>query len=887
MLGRLQAGGPSLLFLAAWLLALPLVPGAEPDLISEKSIAELKTLVDSPKEESSAARKRLATKRAIRTSEELIGAHPEAANRFEVLGVLFRAQQSMLALDDSRENREALIETSRKLALAPDEYAEIRLDADLLLSQVEAARRGADGKARVHALEPLLTRYRDTPAESRILRIATLLALEIGDHRLIEDLRKTMAVRFARDPEMIDFLRREFGGQIFGIPFCGMFETADGQQISFPMHGLGRTTLLYFWSNDGPGAEGLGRLATAWKERRQELDGRIQIVSLNLDELPDAGTALLRAAGVDWPALRLPGGRAHPAYRAFCVRDPGIVTVTSTGYAALTMPGATRASLNSGAVPDYVRMFGSLIAREWTEPAYLALLVSLLAGEPFVVPVVGPFDPSRPPEFVAVAADGKSIPRTPACVPEETLLAIQQCFTAPPRRYRLPIAEARSNYDKAAELCRTAIADHSGAPDLWIVRNRLIVSLLGLWKVTADPGYLKEAIDESKAAIAGGGFPAGTDVVPRLCIAREAFEKSNHDPEAVITEFVKATGGDDASGPALVGAIILALESGDRGAYEEYRRAILAQHTENPMMWTAVSYLLDRHCQYQVCLPPISGGRIPPRRAEYFLSEVTADEARRTLQTVLTPLDGGSFRIPEDALGKWTVILFATPWSKEGPPSPERIAGDLSGYASRRPAEDVTVVLAVLDDDADKVRSLVTAKPLPCPVMMVPGGIENVLVQRLGIMAEDKSLNAVVLRPDGSIATVISGLTSRHSNGGGPAIQNVIEWHDDRAVIAALEQGNVEQAQRLAFSLAPLPDPAVGAPKGGKPTPQPMSLPHLRARARVYKALEEWDKALADAEDLVARETEISGLISVRTAALNEAEALRDQVRRRGQQPSD
>ncbi len=881
MISRLHTRVLSVLVLAAWMFASPLVAMAEADLIPQEAITELEAMVGSQEGESSAARKRLTAKRAIRSGEGLIDAHPESVNRFAVLNILFRAQQGLLALDDSRENREAMLETCRKLVLAPDEYAEIRLDADLLLSQVEAARGGAGGEARLRALEPLLTRYRDTPAEGRILRIAALLALEIEDRRLINDLRKTMEIRFARDPEMIEFMREKFGGQVFGAPFCGVFETAAGQPITFPMHGLGRTTLLYFWSQEGAGAEDLGRLATAWNERRQEFEGRIQIISLNIDELPDAGASMLQSAGVDWPALHIPGGRAHSAYRAFSRLDPRIVTVSPTGYAALIMPGSTRRSVG---VPDYARELNSLLARDWTEPDYLALLVSLLAGEPFVVPVGAPFDPSRPPEFVAVAAEGESIPRTAASVPEQTLQEIQQCFIAAPGRYRLTIGEARLSYERAAELCRKAIAAHSGAPDLWIVRNRLIVALLGLWKVTADPAYLKAATAESRAAIAGG-CPAGMDVVPRLCLAREDLQKGDHDPKAVITEFVKAMGGDNAPGPALVAAIILALESADRGAYEEYRRAILAKHTENPMMWTAVSVLLDRHCRYQVFLAPFSGGWTPSRRMDYAIGDGTADEAHRMLRTVLTPLDGGSFRIPEDALGKWTVIIFAAPWSKEGPPSPEGFAGAQSRFANSRPAGDVAVVVAVLDDDADKVRSLVTAKPLPCPVMMVPEGIENVLVQRLGIVAEAKSLNAVVLKPDGSIATVISGLTSRR--GGGSAIQNVIESHDEQAVVAALERGDIEQAQQLAFRFAPPADLQPVDSRGRKPKLPPVSLPHLRSRARVYMALQEWDRALADAEELVDRETGTSAGLGVLTADLDEAEALRDQIRRRGRQPSD
>jgi len=880
MTGRIGTAVVRLVVLAGLMLAPALVVRADGGAIPREAIAEVEAMVASQKGESSAARKRLAAKRAIRAGEELIDAHADATNRFEVLGVLFRARQGLLALEDSPENRQALLETCRLLSKAPDDYADIRLDADLLLTQAEAARGGADAQQRMKAVRPLVARYRDTPAEARLLRIATLLALEVADQRMIDDLRETMEVRFARDPEMIEFMREKLGGQVFGAPFCGVFETAEGQSVRFPMDGLGRTMLLFFWSKEDGSVEELGLLAAACSEMRSDLAGRIQVVSLNVDDLPDAGASILRGAGADWPALRLPGGRDNPVYRAFGQSTPRLVTVSPTGYAAIIMAGTTRTKSDAGGQTDYRRVLGSALAREWTETEYLSQLQSLLAGEFLVVPVGAPFDAGRPPEFAAVSAPDASIPKTPACVPERTLLEIQGCFTPAPARYGLPLATARADYERAAGLCRKAIAAHAAAPDLWIVRNRLIVSLLGLWKVTAERKYLDEAIVESKAAIAGGS-PAGTDVVPRLCLAREALRAGDRDPRAVIGEFVASLGGEQASGPALMAALLLALETADRQAYEDYRRLILEKHTENPMMWTAVAFLLDRHHQYQLFLAPFTAGWTPGRRTGYFMSRGDAEEARRTLRTEFKTLDGGSFTMPDDALGKWTAVIFAAPWRKDGPPSPDRLAKPLVAFAARRPAADVAVIVAVLDDDADAVRGLVSEKPLPCPVLMVPGGMKNPVVQRLGILGETRGLNAALLRPDGSIASALSSLSLRNDG----AISSIIETHDERAVVAALDRGDVEEAKRLAFSLAPPPGSEPLDAKGRPIKNPPAGLAHLRSRARLYMALGEWENALADAEELVQRETDISGGLSMRTDALDEAEELRDRILRKGRPP--
>jgi hypothetical protein len=100
---------------------------------------------------------------------------------------------------------------------------------------------------------------------------------------------------------------------------------------------------------------------------------------------------------------------------------------------------------------------------------------------------------------------------------------------------------------------------------------------------------------------------------------------------------------------------------------------------------------------------------------------------------------------------------------------------------------------------------------------------------------------------------------------------------DEQAVSAALERGDLETAKNMAFTFAPPFDPAA---KDGKGTPKPhaaVSLPHLRSRARVYAALGQWDAALADAEKVVSQQAAIDGGLSLRSAALDEAERFRDE----------
>lgn len=847
---------------------------------SKEVIAEFEKALAAAKDGSSEARHRLAVKRVIRDAEESLASHANSPSRFLILEFIFRARQQLIALDGAAEHRKALLETCRELVKAPDEFAELRLEADLLLSQADLAKQGAKPEARAKALRPFVARYLDAPVAAKVLRLAMVMALELGDNRLVTDLQEIIAERFAGDLQMIAFQRDKLGGQVFGAPFAGTFERSDGKKVRFPMDGLGRSVMLVFWSKEGGGEQVLKGLATAALERKEDLPGRLEIISFNLDELPDAGESIVRGHGADWQVLRLPGGRKNPIYDAYVRADPLTLTVSPTGYAALIMSGTTRQKENTGGEPDYARMVQSSLSREWTTPRYLAQLSSLMAGDFLVIDPEGGIDPTRPPELKAVAKGDVTQPltRTAACVPEETLQAIQKCFVTPPQRYRLTPAEARASYAKAVELCRKTIAGHPAAPDLWIVRNRLMVALLGLWKTDANLGRLEEAIVEAKAALATS-YPSGCDVVARFCIAREALRNPAAAPQAVINQWVADSGGASAPAPAFAAAALLALDVADRKSFEDYRKIILKDHTEAPMMWTFTSFLLDRYHGYWRFQVPFTAGWSYERRQGYFLTKGYSEAARRMLRTELRTLDGEPLRIPDKLDSQWTAIVFAKPgpWNKQRedglPPSPDHLVKSITAFAASRSGGDVKVYLAMLGGDAATIRAGFEGKDPSCPVLIVPEGMDNPLIHRLGILSEDNQINSVLIRKDGSIALAWSGLANQGGGGDNTTLANVIEQDDEGFVSAALERGDIEAAKTRIFSLAPPADPAA-VDKHGPPT----GLRHLVARARVYMALKQWDKALADAEEVVQRQRGIGGGMSLRTDELDEAEALRNSI---------
>jgi hypothetical protein len=181
-----------------------------------------------------------------------------------------------------------------------------------------------------------------------------------------------------------------------------------------------------------------------------------------------------------------------------------------------------------------------------------------------------------------------------------------------------------------------------------------------------------------------------------------------------------------------------------------------------------------------------------------------------------------------------------------------------------------------LDDDAVAARKLLEEKKKPdtFPTLLVPGGLNNPVVRKLGILAEDTKPNILILRPDGSIAVALSGLTMGAQTG--YVIQNVIELHDEKMVDEALARGDLEEAKRLAFAFAPIE--AATPPGEKKKKPVKISVPHLRSRAKVYLAMGELKPALADAEQAYLAVNSAAGHISMRTDELEKTEALKESI---------
>jgi tetratricopeptide (TPR) repeat protein len=728
-------------------------------------------------------------------------------------------------------------------------------------------------------------RYVDTTAGPQAIKSSIIMALELGDTNLVDDFGEVIARRYPNHLELISFRRDHLGSKIFEAPFAGVFQCSEKGLVRFPMQSFGRSPVLVFWSKEGQGLDYVKALAETTLSIKDKLEGRMQVISFNLDELPDAGKSIIRELGVDWQCFHLPGGRKSPVYDAYVRKDPVLLNLTPSGQAAIGTAGSRRKPDGS---PDFERTFGSLLARTWTQRAYCSQLNSFSIGDFLVFDTENgesPFFPNElKPKQAAWTLQGPDKNLT-----QKTLSEIQACFVAPPLRYQLNASELKEKYQKAISLCRKAISESPDARDLWIVRNRLIVALMGLWKVDSDLSQLEKAFQEAETAIAAG-YPKGADLIARFCLARKALCSAEAESGKVIDSFLAKVGGEKATGLTLAAAAILSLDVADRNRFENIRRTILETFANDPSMWLITSFLEDRHHRYWLFQEPYTFGWIYHRREGRSQTDGNPELSKRLLRAELKDANNKPFRIPEDLTEKYTAIYFSPspPWQNRADPSvaPSPIGSILSfsEFATSRPNRDVETVLAVYGDEAYQEKILTRKKEeIPCTKLTVPSGIKNPLVLQLGLNAEDVGLNCVLVDKSGTVLLAMSGLSpvkNRLGNTHNLAMRNAITRQDELKVYSLIENGEIEAAKEFIMNLAPITEiKEDDNPKKKAKTTFPHAISHMRARARMYLASKNFEAALKDAKQIVDRQIEFDGSMSLRSEQLDKDEAFCDKVK--------
>lgn len=753
-------------------------PCAAAQPIPDAALAELRqdfaaTQAEPP---TSVARRR-GLKNIVRQGQALLDASPDAPNRFVLLELMFQSQKRLIAMDNSARNRATLFEIVGALAKAPDAFADLRLEADLMLSEMQLSQRNATLEQRAAALEQLIARYRDTPGEAKSLLMGALIVQKLDAPKLEDAIYYALDERFSDDHEVIAFRRNFLKITRLDVTFTGEFKRADGTVVNFPTDTAGHQCLMVFWSKEKPGWEAFLKKQAAGLA---PLAGLLDVFSFNVDGLPDGGASILREHGLNWTAMQLPGGRRHQAYQTYAQADPMCVLVNEYGY-SVVRPEILHGRL---AAVDPMRL---------SELRYSVQLQSLFIGD-----------------FLLNDSPGHSE------ATGDALAAIKACIPQAPMRYRVRRDQMLANYRKAAAKAAEAIKatpDSADSARAWRVRNHRIIALLGVWNLALDPDALDQAVAEAKAALASGP-PVGGDVVPRFCLAKAAMRDDRDRAEEVVTEFLKACGGDAAPASALAAATVLALHAQSRPLHETYRQRFLEQHSDDARYFALSAYLRDRHHRFRVLAPNYV------RRERGTRPHIVAHGGEPMTEPFppieLKHIDGSALRLPGESSDKLTLLLFIEPptdpdadfpvsLDRQGKPTRQDHVRRVMDYAQdlvdSHVNKGVRAIAVIVDEDAERARALMERNGWTGEVAVVPGGLDSEVVRRLGILSADRLPNVFLLRRDGTIAWTGSGLTYKAEFGFPFAYLLAMKVHIEASEVAfackALEAGRYDEAAKV------------------------------------------------------------------------------------------
>lgn len=781
--------------------------------IAESEIVSLETQYEGLKNKGlSTVRRRRACKNIIRKITALITEKPDAGNRFKLLFLELKTYKQLLDLDKSERNIKAFYACCEKILNAPDKDAYFRVDADILLLNRALALKDAGFKEREKSLFEFIERYRDTGGEAKSLMVASRLALKIESARLESEINNTMNYKFANDPGMLEFRKKYLSFRNIQTMFTGTYQSVDGSALDFPIDLMGQQALFVFWSKEKAGYE---EYLQSVKKVEEKHPNYLKVFSFNLDELADGGQAQLKALNLNWTALHLPGGRKNQAFASYAPNDQSALFVNAFGL-----------SIHKFAMRKPVDVFNIQHGR-MSHPRYIVELQSFFIGD-----------------FLVTETNSSS-----SSLPAEKLAALKSCFVKAPMRFRQSPRESLAGYQRAEKLCRELIGKHPKDKDLWMVRHHLIVSLLGMWKIKTETKFFEQAVEESKKVLAE--YPQQANkLVPYFCLTKQAMRQKAQHFQKILEKFVEESGGKEPGAEVLAAAAILAIEASSKRLHEVYRLKFERLQEGKEPLGFVDAFFSDRYHRFHL----LKANYIRHESNTYPRGYIIQHEAKPTYEKMVDfevkKLDGKKMMLPKKNNKKMTLLLFVElPADKKTNLYSRHYMSYVNLAIKVRDHlihKELELIFVFLSDDAKKVAEVIKANKLDYETVLLPGGLNNPVVKKLGIYSADIMANPFLLRRDNSVAwhargfkynADYSSLYSKYL-----AIMCHTEAAETQSAVKALKAGQYEEAKHI-FSGPFLPE---------RDDRYHWTAPRFHGRAVAEMYLKNWEAALEDINKAVA-----------------------------------
>ena len=605
-----------------------------------------------------------------------------AADLFRVRGLMMAAAKGLATLEGTAQAGRHLMEVAGRLAES-DAPAEARLPADVLVYRALIAALGPSPAEAADEIEWLIARYADTPLAAQALMAAAELA-EIADARPLR--RRVLRLLHGRhfgEAGVSQFLESRGQAPFHGRLMPARLSRADGSTISLPRDGMGRLTVLHFWTMQNSGLVGRRnvRMTAAYEKLH---DKGLEFVGVNLDTDRAAALRFAREQGLPWPQTCSGLGGKDATFLHYNVPTlPAWWVVSPDGRGVANNYHED----SHGHVVDWAG-FARRVQQTLDQLGEVMVRVPYYRSGEFLLDVPEVFATARP-------ADGD--------VPAGVMEAVRDGVALPPS-LGLSRQEKAARMRQVLSLALDAERRYPRAPNLPAMRNLLLVAARWLAVNSSDTDAPKQAGQIAERVLAGRPAGAGgllADYV-RLSDRLAAKDVTVEAAGRRIDEFRRSYARGAAAWAADILAAVLACECGDEATRVEGVRTLAARASDQPAVR---GFLRDFCCanvdartsqfQYSPLCTMAAGGEDVPNKPY-------------PVRAVLPRLDGGVFRLPEDARGKLVLLQF---WSVACPP----VELPLIFPRRKEPEMDlvrkvVTVVAVNVDRSRDKVVAFLNDK---------------------------------------------------------------------------------------------------------------------------------------------------------------------------------